>query len=132
MIRGPEAITFTESSLQAWAGQAYTMQAQSNRMGCRLAGPILQRTTQRELLSVAVSPGTVQVPSDGQPIVLLADAQTTGGYPRIAQVISVDLPRFAQRAPQDTVHMEWVDVATAQALSLAQQQAFEWLAHAPN
>ncbi|HJD44731.1 MAG TPA: carboxylase, partial [Candidatus Paenalcaligenes intestinipullorum] len=99
---------------------------------CRLAGPILQRTTQRELLSVAVSPGTVQVPPDGQPIVLLADAQTTGGYPRIAQVISVDLPRFAQRAPQDIVHMEWVDIATAQVLSLAQQQAFDLLTHAPS
>ncbi len=131
MIRGPEAVTFTESSLHTWAGQTYTVQAQSNRMGCRLAGPILQRTTQRELLSVAVSPGTVQVPPDGQPIVLLADAQTTGGYPRIAQVISVDLPRFAQRAPQDAVHMEWVDIATAQVLSLAQQQAFDLLTHTP-
>jgi len=71
----------------------------SNRMGYRLTGPALGLATAREIVSQAVGFGTVQVPAGGQPIVLMADRQTTGGYPRIAEVIAADVAPLAQAAP---------------------------------
>ena len=76
----------------------------SNRMGYRLAGPPLTRTKSDEILSGPTALGSVQVPADGVPIALMADHQTTGGYPRIAEIASADVPRLAQIAPGGTVH----------------------------
>jgi allophanate hydrolase subunit 2 len=87
---------FTPASRDAFFGEAWRVTAESNRMGYRLAGPALALTAPFELVSQAVSCGTVQVPPGGQPIVLMADRQTTGGYPRIAEVIVADVPRMAQ------------------------------------
>ena len=85
-------------------------------MGARLEGTELRRTNRWELFSEAVAPGTVQVAHDGQPIVLLGDCQTIGGYPKIAHVITVDLPRAAQLRPNDTVRFQKVTVAEATTL----------------
>ena len=74
----------------------WQLSSQSNRMGYRLQGQILKRTTDRELLSHGLLPGVVQVPHNGQPIVLMNDAQTTGGYPRIACIIEADMYHLAQ------------------------------------
>jgi antagonist of KipI len=93
--------------------------ARSNRMGIRLDGPRLVRSTGGDLVSTAVAPGTIQVPPDGNPIVLMADAQTLGGYPRVAHVASVDIPLLAQLAPGDGVRFTKTTVAEAHALSLA-------------
>ena len=76
----------------------------SNRMGYRLAGPVLERAKKDEVLSGPTTLGTVQVPANGVPIALMADHQTTGGYPRIAEIASADVPRLAQIAPGGTVH----------------------------
>jgi antagonist of KipI len=76
----------------------------SNRMGYRLAGPVLERAKKDEVLSGPTALGTVQVPANGVPIALMADHQTTGGYPRIAEIASADVPRLAQIAPGGTVH----------------------------
>jgi allophanate hydrolase subunit 2 len=85
-------------------------------MGYRLAGPRLALTSPREIASQAVGFGTVQVPAGGQPIVLMADRQTTGGYPRIAEVIQADLGRFAQAAPGSAaVRFERVSLEAADA-----------------
>jgi antagonist of KipI len=73
--------------------------SRSNRMGIRLDGPKLWPARAGELVSTAVAPGTIQVPPDGNPIVLMADAQTLGGYPRVAHVAAVDVPLLAQLAP---------------------------------
>jgi antagonist of KipI len=77
----------------------------SDRQALRLEGPPLQPREAGERLSAAVAPGTLQLPPDGRPIVLLADAQTVGGYPRIGHVISADLPRLAQLRPGETLRL---------------------------
>jgi len=99
VLRGPEFEQFDEHSQQNFFKHAWTVSAQSNRMGYRLQGAALQRNDKTELLSHGVMPGVVQVPPNGQPIVLLADSQTTGGYPRIAVVIAADLWKLAQAQP---------------------------------
>lgn len=96
VLRGPEYESFTADAHDALWSDEWRVTPQSNRMGYRLAGTALMRNIPGELLSHAVLPGTIQVPPNGQPIVLLADAQTTGGYPRIGAVIQADLWRLAQ------------------------------------
>ena len=116
VLRGPEWHEFTATAQAAWLAEGWRIGAQSERMGYRLEGPALARTAARDILSEAVAFGTVQVPPDGQPIVLMADRQTTGGYPRIAQVAAVDLPRLAQRAPGEYVRFATIGVEAAQHL----------------
>jgi antagonist of KipI len=85
----------------------------SNRMGFRLVGPPLPRAASNEVLSGPTCLGTVQVPAGGVPIVLMADHQTTGGYPKIAEIASADVPRLAQLAPGGTVHFARCGLETA-------------------
>lgn len=125
IIAGREHNLFTQDSLGAFGAQIYQITPQSDRMGYRLKGPSLSRRHASEMLSEAVTAGTVQVPPNGQPIILMADCQTTGGYPRIAHVIWVDLPRLAQRAPGDRVRFEWIDLEQTQRLAVAQGQTFD-------
>jgi len=94
----------------------------SDRMGLRLEGEQISNGTTRELPSEAVAPGTIQMPRDGAPIVLLADCQTIGGYPKIGHVITVDLARAAQLQPLDEVGFELVPLAEAQELLLGQEK----------
>jgi antagonist of KipI len=93
--------------------------ARSNRMGIRLEGPRLARAGSGDLVSTAVAPGTIQVPPDGNPIVLMVDAQTLGGYPRVGHVASVDFPLLAQLAPGDGVRFSRTTVGEAHALARA-------------
>jgi antagonist of KipI len=111
----------------AWFGASlgaatYKVSPQSDRMGLRLGGPKLTAKGGKELVSSGVVPGTVQVPPDGQPIVLGADAQTIGGYPRAAQVVAVDLPVVAQLRPGDVVKFRPITLAEAQWLLLQREQ----------
>lgn len=94
----------------------------SDRMGLRLSGQRLLRNHQNELVSSAASPGTVQVPPDGEPIVLLADAQTIGGYPRIAHVIRADISLLAQLKPGDSVRFANIKLAEAHRLWREQER----------
>lgn len=129
-LQGPEYEQFVPASQQAFWAEIFTVTTEADRMGCRLSGPALARTTSAELLSSAVTFGTVQVPAGGQPIVLLADCQTTGGYPRLAQVITADLGRLAQALPGTRLRFQRVMLAEAQALYLAQEQRLLALAQA--
>jgi antagonist of KipI len=107
---GPEADWWAAADRAVFAEVAFRISAQRSRMGLRLL-PLAAwgvAAPQRQLLSTAVLPGTVQLPPDGQPIVLLADAQTTGGYPRIAQVAAADLDRLAQAPVNQTLRFQWV------------------------
>jgi antagonist of KipI len=88
-------------------------------MGIRLDGTRLPRSSAGDLVSTAVAPGTIQVPPDGNPIVLMADAQTLGGYPRVAHVAAVDIPLLAQLAPGDAVRFSATTVAESHGLSHA-------------
>jgi len=118
---------FDAESQRRLVEDTFHITPQSDRMGYRLTGPHLALRTPKQMLSEAASFGTVQVPSDGQPIVLMADRQTTGGYPKIAQVASVDLPLLAQYAPGQTVRFTRVDLEEAQRLDNARERAYRQL-----
>lgn len=110
----------TDSRDRLWSGE-FRVGAQSDRMGYRLEGLALELTEWRELLSEAVTFGTVQLPQGGNPIVLMADRQTTGGYPRIAEVAAVDLPLLAQLKAGDRVRFRSISLDEAQRLYLARE-----------
>lgn len=129
-IKGPEYELFSDTSQgQIWS-ERFQVSAQSDRMGYRLQGVSLYLSEETELISTAVTFGTVQVPPEGTPIVLMADHQTTGGYPRILQVVSVDLPILAQVVPGQTIAFEEVSLEEAQQLYIRQEQNLTQLARA--
>jgi len=99
IIKGPEWDRFTEDAHHAFLNEPFTVSANSDRMGYRLNGPSLHVIHTQELISTPVTRGIIQVTHEGDPIVLMADAQTIGGYPRIARVSSKDLPLLAQCRP---------------------------------
>jgi antagonist of KipI len=121
-IRGPEWEWFDAGSRDAFFSGAYKVTNEADRMGVRLEGPGLATAVKREAVSAAVVDGTVQVPGLGQPIVLLADRQTVGGYPRIAIVAQVDWGKLAQLRPADRVRFTEVTVAAAHALVLSREK----------
>ena len=100
---GPHEHMFTPAALDAFFTAKYTITPSSNRMGYRLEGPPVEYAGDADVLSDATPIGSVQVPRSGQPILLMADRQTTGGYPRIATVISADTPIAGQLAPGDWI-----------------------------
>lgn len=104
VLPGPEYHEFDARSKRMFWGAPWHLDPQSNRMGYRLNGQALKRTTDREMFSHGLLPGVVQVPHGGQPIVLMNDAQTTGGYPRIACVIEADLYQMAQVPLGQPIH----------------------------
>lgn len=123
VVRGAQLDDFGAALFEA----EFKILPQSDRMGIRLGGSKLARIGAVELVSSAVAPGTVQVPADGQPIVLMADAQTIGGYPQAAHVISVDLPLVAQLRAGDRVRFTEVSLEEAQQLALARDHVLAML-----
>jgi antagonist of KipI len=115
VIPGPQAEVFGEEGLAAFLGGEYAVRPESDRMGYRLFGPAVPRLVGGELLSEGIAPGSVQVPPDGQPIVLLSDRPATGGYAKIATVIRAGLPLLVQAVPgQGRVRFIAVTVGEAQ------------------
>ncbi|WP_019412441.1 biotin-dependent carboxyltransferase family protein [Paenisporosarcina sp. TG20] len=114
IIDGRQAHLFDEKSKDAFFNQAFQISSDSDRMGYRLNGQKLALKEPKELISEAVSFGSIQVPSDGQPIVLMADRQTTGGYPKIGQVTTVDLPKVSQLKPGEYLRFERISLEEAQ------------------
>lgn len=110
VLPGPQRDHFTVAGLDALENGAFTVSPSSDRMGLRLSGPALAHNDKgAEIPTDGVVPGAIQVPGDGQPIILLADGQTTGGYAKIATVISADLPRLGQARPGDVLRFARVD-----------------------
>ena len=119
IISGPEAHYFEIVGLRSFLSTEYTVTAQSDRMGYRLSGePIQHKEGMTNIISAGISLGTVQVPGDGQPIILMADRQTSGGYARIANVITVDLTLLAQLRPGDIVRFSETTLDSARQLYL--------------
>ena len=114
IIPGPQQNFFSNTSLATLMEATYIVSPQSDRMGYRLTGPKVARKGSMPFISDCTTMGALQVPPDGQPILLMADRQTTGGYPKIAVVISADLPLAAQLPPGDTVAFAPCTVAQAQ------------------
>ncbi|MGH9144207.1 MAG: biotin-dependent carboxyltransferase family protein [Vicinamibacterales bacterium] len=103
VLPGPQADYFTVDALEILQSAPYTIAHNSDRMGFRLLGPRLTHARGADIISDATPLGVLQIPASGQPILLMADRQTTGGYPKIATVISADLSTAGQLAPDDTV-----------------------------
>ncbi|MBQ0933393.1 biotin-dependent carboxyltransferase [Ideonella sp. 4Y16] len=116
VVPGEHWAAFPADVRRAFGATAWRVGPQSDRMGYRLQGPALGAPALGELLSEGVAFGTVQVPPDGQPIVLMAERQSTGGYPKIAHVAAVDLPLLAQMAPGQRLRFELISADRAQAL----------------
>ncbi|MBI1904858.1 MAG: biotin-dependent carboxyltransferase family protein [Rhodocyclales bacterium] len=119
LVAGPQHQHFIDEAWTTLLGAEYRISAAADRMGIRLEGPALTHAPQfgHEIISDATVPGAIQVPGNGQPIVLLADAQTAGGYPKIATVISADLPRLAALRPGETVRFAAVSAAEGERLA---------------
>jgi len=116
VILGPQADRFTPEGIATFLGQPYKLLPQSDRMGARFAGPRIAHTHGHDIVSDGIAAGSVQVPGDGQPIVLLADRQSTGGYTKIATVCSFDLARIAQLRPGLSAHFREVSIEEAHRL----------------
>lgn len=121
VIKGRHYFLFSKDSQEQFFSKPFVITAQSDRMGYRLKGPILTLSKAKEMLSEAVAYGTIQVPADGNPIILLADRQTTGGYPKIGQIASVDFSLIAQAKPGDQVYFTEISLEEAQRLYLKRE-----------
>lgn len=126
-MKGRQYHLFDDESINLFHTASFCVTKDTNRMGYRLEGPSLHLQKQQELLTEGVAFGTVQVPANGQPIILMADRQTTGGYPKIAQVISADLPRLAQLKTGDSINFVEVSILEAQQLALNRENELQAL-----
>jgi antagonist of KipI len=118
---------FTKESRHAFFEQIFKVSPQSDRMGYRLSGDPLTLSNSFEMISEAVALGTIQVPANGHPIILLADRQTTGGYPRIGQVVTVDLSLLAQIKPGAQIQFKEVSLQEAEELYLNREKDLQEL-----
>lgn len=128
VIPAREFTWFEGKSVVDFLSSPYTVSPTCNRMGYHLNGAPIGRLFARELLSTAVMPGTIQVTGDGRLILLMADSQTTGGYPRIAQVAAVDMPLCGQLKPGDSVYFREISRMEAEKLYLQQERLLTRLA----
>jgi antagonist of KipI len=124
IVRGKDVDLFEESVFEVLTSERFNVRSDSDRMGVRLEGPELNRKEETDLVSEAVVPGTIQVPPSGHPILLLGDCQTIGGYPKIAHVITVDLPIAAQLRPDDRVRFQEISLSDAHQLLLEREKDF--------
>lgn len=116
VILGPQDDCFTEAGIDTFLKEEYRITDKSDRMGSRLDGPIIEHAKAPDIVSDGIAYGAVQVPKEGKPIIMMADRQSTGGYTKIANVITVDMPKLAQAQPGTKVHFSAVGVEEAQDL----------------
>ncbi|MGG3564173.1 biotin-dependent carboxyltransferase family protein [Neobacillus rhizosphaerae] len=121
VILGPHEQRFSPSSVEQFLSEEYVVTLQSNRMGYQLKGPKLDHVQGPDIISDPIPLGGIQVPASGQPIVLMAERQTTGGYTRIGTVISVDIPLLAQAVPDTKIHFVETTLEEAQRLYVERQ-----------
>jgi biotin-dependent carboxylase-like uncharacterized protein len=119
---GPQADWFSAAAWQSLLSAPFRVSEDSNRMGLRLDGPAMLAGESREMITEGVCCGAIQITSAGQPIILFVEQQTTGGYPKIANVIGADLHSVGQLRPRDEIHFAKVSMGEARALWIEQQQ----------
>jgi biotin-dependent carboxylase-like uncharacterized protein len=117
VVLGPQADHFAEEAIDLFLSATYRVSQEADRMGYRLSGPPIPHARGFNIVSDGIATGSVQVPGSGEPIVLMADRQTAGGYPKIATVISADHRVLAQRRPGEPVRFAALEVGAAQALA---------------
>lgn len=120
-VAGPQTRAFTPEGLRTFTETTYTLTPDCDRMACKLRGAVIGTVRGADIISDGIVAGSVQVSANGQPIVMLADHQTTGGYAKIATVIGADLPSLAQLRPGQALAFTFV--TAAQAVAAARQQA---------
>lgn len=124
VLLGPQDDYFTERGIKTFLNSTYTVTNESDRMGCKLSGEKIEYKNTVDIISDGIVFGSIQIPRTGNPIIMLADRQTTGGYAKIATVISVDLPLLAQARPGTRVHFELTDRQKAERLLKQEQKEF--------
>jgi biotin-dependent carboxylase-like uncharacterized protein len=122
VVLGPQLDFFTQDAVRIFLSARFTVSSRADRMGYRLDGPQLAHAKGYNIVSDAIATGSIQVPGSGQPIVLLVDSQTTGGYPKIATVISADLPVIGRRGPGAAVQFAAVTPEEAEDLRRTQEK----------
>ena len=125
VILGPQDERFSKQGIDTFLSQEYTVTSDFDRMGCRLEGPFIAAKNTTDMISDGIAYGSVQVPSHGKPIILLSDRQTTGGYPKIATVASVDIPKLVQRKTDHRIRFSAISVQEAQKLYREEEKAYE-------
>ena len=130
VVLGPQDDYFTEAGIKTFLSQVYTVTAEFDRMGCRLDGEVIEHKDGGDIISDGIAFGAIQVPSSGKPIIMLGDRQTTGGYTKIANVISMDFRILAQLKQGDKVRFEQVSVKFAQDALLTQRAALKTIRNA--
>jgi antagonist of KipI len=123
VLPGPQRERFADEALDALQSAPYTITNDSDRMGFRLRGPLIAHKFGADIISDATPLGVLQVPSSGQPVLLMADHQTTGGYPKIATVITADIGIAGQLGPGDTISFDVCSRRSAMAALIAQERA---------
>lgn len=114
VVLGSQSKRFTEEGIKTFGSKLYTLTMQCDRMGFRLDGPVIEHVEGADIISDGAVFGSIQVPSDGNPIILMADRQTTGGYTKLGTVITADLPRLSQLPVGDGIHFTIISVEEAQ------------------
>lgn len=132
VLLGPQEDAFTAEGLSTFLGTPYTVSKEFDRMGCRLEGQPIRHKTDGNIISDGIVNGAIQVPTTGQPIIMLAERQSTGGYTKIATVISVDLPVIGQCCPGDIIRFQAVSIDEAHCLLRQQKSRLEELKRSMN
>lgn len=127
VVLGPQEDAFTKAGLSTFLSDFYTVTPFADRMGIRMEGKVIEHKEKADIISDGIAFGAVQVPKEGKPIVLMSDRQSMGGYTKIANVISVDLPKMAQRTVGDKVHFLPITVEKAQKMLAEEVQYFNKL-----
>lgn len=125
VVMGPQDSRFSKQGIETFLTSEYTVTSDFDRMGCRLEGAFIAPKESSDIISDGIAFGSVQVPSHGKPIILLADRQTTGGYAKIATVASVDIPKVVQRKTDHRIHFEAITVQEAQNLYMEEQKELD-------
>lgn len=116
IVPGPQHDYFSKEAFELFINSTYTITNESDRMGYRLDGPIIKAKERHDIITDGLLPGAVQIPGNGKPIIMLKDAQTTGGYAKIGTVISADLSKLAQLKPQDRIRFKAISLEEAHEL----------------
>ena len=127
VVMGPQDSLISKQGIDTFLNSEYTVTGEFDRMGCRLDGPIIAPKKTSDIISDGIALGAIQVPSAGKPIILLADRQTTGGYAKIATLISVDIPRLVQKKTDEKIRFRAVSVEEAQKLYRQEVEELEQL-----
>ena len=124
VVLGPQCDMFTKDGIHTFLSETYMVTSDFDRMGCRMEGPLIASKNGSDIISDGIAFGSVQVPSHGKPIILLADRQTTGGYAKIATVATVDIPKLVQRKTDHKIRFKAITVEEAQKLYLEEEKEY--------